>query len=317
MAGRDVFNFDITANSQQAKQAFEELKQLSDELENISMDVKADPKSSKNLTELVVKMTEVIRTHNELSKTLSEEHTVSFHANNKELAREIAQSIKMVDDATKRINRSAENAMNVRQMKTGKKFRWLDNVDDYTNGPSASQKEVTRTKEFSKKLQRELNQGLSLGRNAMNTGYINANQASNYRQIHGDLLGPKYQGGTREEVLSEGFKPEKGSKRYESQQKIEQARELITEKKADIEQVYSDTSISNEETRLKIAKQIEKEMRDQVSILNEHQKIIQTLDSAVEQLGAQADELNLRNAQGTAPREKADRSSMWVTKLLQ
>lgn len=311
MAGRDVFNFDITANSQKAKEAFEELKRLSDELENITVDVKSNPESSKNMTDLVVKMTEVIRTHSELSKIMDEEHTIQFHTNNKDLAKEIKQSMKMVDDATKRMNRTAESAKNVRQTKTGKKFRYLDDLDDYKNGPSDTRKELNRTKDFSKKLKRELNQGMSIGQNAMNSGYINSAQASNYRQISGDLLGSKYQGGSREDVLKEGFQPEKGSQRYESAERIEKARENIAEKKVEIGRVASSDSIGDEETKLKIMQQMEKEMKDQVSILNEHQSIIQTLDAAVERLGGQADELNLKAAKGQAPREKDDRNSMW------
>lgn len=307
MAKRDVYNFQIKGDNQQAKQSFEELKDLADQLNKASSNVKIDPDNNGNLTEFIRTMTETLDTYTKLTKALDEEHTIKFRmGGQRELAKEIEETKKMVEKGTREMLRDMEKTYSSYYNQTGKRIRVPPSYNQNLDQQSDTKQKAINAREQASEIRNRTNSTLGIGRRALSSGYINHQQASEYRQNIQELMGERAQGASMETVLSgEKYTPARGSIRANALEGLEEARAGIADRQARIQQIQSDPNLKDDKIRNSLLSKNNEEIEDLTSTITNLQGVIKELDDAVSKIQPQSEAFT-----GANVREKDDRSTL-------
>jgi len=239
MAERDVFNFDIQANNQQAKEALQELKHLAKEVSEASGNLKASPALNKNFSSLIKEMTEAQTKFTDFKSAMDDEIDINLgilydKSAGKEARKQAQQTIDAINRDVekarknfKTMNNEGTRAITNYERTTGKKARVVPKASMYQDEPNATERSNNFLTKRTKSIESETREALRIGRSALSSRFINNNNASTYKRISDEILSEDVQGASIEQIRSGEpiNNPKPGSLRHQIIYEREQAKE--------------------------------------------------------------------------------------------
>ena len=239
MAERDVFNFQIGADNQKAKEAFTELKQLAKEVSEASSNLTASPGINRNFSNLIKEMTEAQIKYTEFKTSMDENiqiktsiiYDTRADADTKRKAQEsinaMRQQVKRAREDFMVMNNEGARAITNYERTTGRKGRAVPKSSFYLDDLNATERSHNFVNSTAKSIKSETQEALRIGRSALSSKFINNNNASTYKRITGELLSEDVQGASIDQIRSGQpiDAPTPGSLRHQIMYEREQAKE--------------------------------------------------------------------------------------------
>lgn len=170
------------ADISDAQDKIKELRDLTNELKNISKEFNVAPDSTDGLDQLIGKVLEVERKHNDLKNELGKKQKSYAFQGMMEEADALAKRIDMIDKRMAQTRGSVNNAYRQRERATGHSAKIPPSSRMYSHGQREEERIHQTVLNENRDFQRRMRSTRNLVNTAMNTRMLNSNQANTLRE---------------------------------------------------------------------------------------------------------------------------------------